>query len=130
MPSTPLHFPAAAGHELAARLELPAGEPRAYALFAHCFTCSKDSKAAAYIGQALAARRIAVLRFDFTGLGMSGGHFSDTRFSSDIEDLLGAAKHAQRFASVDEAHPVLSRAEEAVYAAEIIAAWSSRYLTA
>ncbi len=93
MPSTPLHFPAAPGHELAARLELPAGEPRAYALFAHCFTCSKDSKAAAYIGQALAARGIAVLRFDFTGLGMSGGDFSDTSFSSNIEDLLAAVEH-------------------------------------
>src|SRR5258708_1133905 len=93
MPSTPLHFPAAPGHELAARLELPAGEPRAYALFAHCFTCSKDSKAAAYIGQALAARGIAVLRFDFTGLGMSGGDFSATPFSRNIEDLLAAVEH-------------------------------------
>lgn len=251
MPSTPLHFPAAAGHELAARLELPAGEPRAYALFAHCFTCSKDSKAAAYIGQALAARRIAVLRFDFTGLGMSGGDFADTSFSSNIEDLLaavehlrsryqaprilighslggaavlagagqvpealavatigapfepkhvaklfsgkdilskgeaevdiggrpflirkqflddlerhdpaatlgalrkailvlhsprdqivdidnaakifGAAKHPKSFVSLDDADHLLSRAEDAAYAAEIIAAWSSRYLTA
>src|SRR5260221_11284673 len=93
MPSRPLRLPAAAGHELAARLELPAGEPRAYALFAHCFTCSKDSKAAAYIGQALAARGIAVLRFDFTGLGMSGGDFADTSFSSNIEDLLAAVEH-------------------------------------
>jgi len=93
MPSTPLHFPAAQGHELAARLELPAGEPRAYALFAHCFTCSKDSKAAAYIGQALAARGIAVLRFDFTGLGMSGGDFADTTFSSNVGDLLAAVEH-------------------------------------
>lgn len=91
MPSKPIRFPATQGHELAARLELPAGEPRAYALFAHCFTCSKDSKAAAYISQALAGRGIAVLRFDFTGLGMSGGDFSESNFSSNVGDLLAAA---------------------------------------
>jgi putative redox protein len=93
MPSISIRFPAAQGHELAARLERPAGEPRAYALFAHCFTCSKDSKAAAYISQALAARGIAVLRFDFTGLGMSGGDFADSNFSSNIGDLLAAADY-------------------------------------
>jgi uncharacterized OsmC-like protein/pimeloyl-ACP methyl ester carboxylesterase len=93
MPSTSVRFSAAQGHHLAARLELPAGEPRAYALFAHCFTCSKDSKAAAYISQALAARGIAVLRFDFTGLGMSGGDFADSNFSSNIGDLLAAASY-------------------------------------
>ena len=62
MPSSPIRFAAPQGHELAARLDLPEGEPRAFALFAHCFTCSKDSKAAAYISQALATRGIAVLR--------------------------------------------------------------------
>jgi uncharacterized OsmC-like protein/pimeloyl-ACP methyl ester carboxylesterase len=92
MPSTVIRFPAKQGHELAARLELPAGPPRAYAMFAHCFTCSKDSKAAAYISQALAARGIAVLRFDFTGLGMSGGSFADSTFTSNIDDLVFAAK--------------------------------------
>jgi len=86
-------FQGSQGHELAARLELPAGEPRAYALFAHCFTCSKDSKAAAYIGQALAGRGIAVLRFDFTGLGTSKGDFGGTTFSSNIGDLVAAAAH-------------------------------------
>ena len=91
MPSIAIRFPALAGHELAARLERPAGETRAYALFAHCFTCSKDSKAAAYISQALAARGIAVLRFDFTGLGMSGGEFSDSNFTSNIDDLVAAS---------------------------------------
>ncbi|HEX5476957.1 MAG TPA: alpha/beta fold hydrolase, partial [Burkholderiales bacterium] len=91
MTSTPLRFPGTQGHELAARLEMPAGEPLAFALFAHCFTCSKDTKAAAYIGQALSARGIAVLRFDFTGLGMSGGDFADSNFSSNIEDLVAAA---------------------------------------
>jgi len=93
MPSTLIRFPASQGHELAARLELPATAPRAYALFAHCFTCSKDSKAAAYISQALAARGIAVLRFDFTGLGMSGGDFAASNFSSNVEDLLAAADY-------------------------------------
>ena len=93
MPSKPIRFPAPQGHQLAARLELPAAEPRAYALFAHCFTCSKDSKAAAYISQALAARGIAVLRFDFTGLGMSGGDFAESNFSSNVGDLLAAANY-------------------------------------
>jgi alpha/beta superfamily hydrolase len=91
MPSSPIRFAAPQGHELAARLDLPEGEPRAFALFAHCFTCSKDSKAAAYISQALAARGIAVLRSDFTGLGESGGDFADSNFSSNIDDLLAAA---------------------------------------
>lgn len=93
MPSKPIRFAAPQGHELAARLDLPDAEPRAYALFAHCFTCSKDSKAAAYIGQALAARGIAVLRFDFTGLGTSGGDFADSNFSSNMGDLLAAANY-------------------------------------
>lgn len=93
MPSKTIRFPASQGHELAARLDLPAAAPRAYALFAHCFTCSKDSKAAAYISQALAARGIAVLRFDFTGLGMSGGDFADSTFSSNVGDLLAAANY-------------------------------------
>lgn len=96
MASKAIRFHAAQGHELAARLELPAGEARAYAIFAHCFTCSKDSKAAAYISQALAARGIAVLRFDFTGLGMSGGDFADTNFSSNIGDLLAAADYLRQ----------------------------------
>jgi uncharacterized OsmC-like protein/pimeloyl-ACP methyl ester carboxylesterase len=96
MPPKAIRFSATQGHELAARLELPAGEARAYALFAHCFTCSKDSKAAAYISQALAARGIAVLRFDFTGLGMSGGDFAESNFSSNIGDLLAAAAYLRR----------------------------------
>jgi putative redox protein len=93
MPSTPLRIAATHGHALAARLEMPAGSPRAYAVFAHCFTCSKDSKAAVYIGQALAARGIAVLRFDFTGLGASGGEFADSNFSSNIDDVVCVAKY-------------------------------------
>jgi uncharacterized OsmC-like protein/fermentation-respiration switch protein FrsA (DUF1100 family) len=93
MPSKPIRFLAPRGHELVARLELPPAEPRAYALFAHCFTCSKDSKAATFISQALAAGGIAVLRFDFTGLGMSGGDFAESNFSSNVGDLLAAADY-------------------------------------
>lgn len=93
MASTVVRFPATQGHELAARLDMPAGAPRAYALFAHCFTCSKDSKGAAYISQALAARGIATLRFDFTGLGQSGGDFADSNFSSNVDDIVCAARY-------------------------------------
>jgi putative redox protein len=68
------------GARLAARLARPAGEPRAFALFAHCFTCSKDLFAASRISQTLADRGFAVLRFDFTGLGASEGEFGNTNF--------------------------------------------------
>src|SRR5437763_2047112 len=91
MTTTTVSFRNTQGQELAARLDLPAAEPRAYAIFAHCFTCSKDSKAAAYISQSLAARGIAVLRFDFTGLGASGGEFPASSFSSNLDDLASAA---------------------------------------
>lgn len=84
-------FPNADGHLLSAVLQLPSGEPRDVALFAHCFTCSKDSRAARWIGEALAERGIAVLRFDFTGLGSSEGEFANTDFSSNIDDLVAAA---------------------------------------
>lgn len=85
-------FPGTQGHALSARLDTPPEPPRAYALFAHCFTCSKDSKAAAYVAQALAAHGIATLRFDFTGLGASEGAFEDTSFSSNVGDLLAAVE--------------------------------------
>ena len=88
-----LTFTGAQGAELAARLDLPDGTPRAYALFAHCFTCSKDIFAAARVSTALAARGIAVLRFDFTGLGHSDGEFANTNFSSNVGDLVAAAAH-------------------------------------
>lgn len=82
------------GHRLAGRLELPVGrEPLAYALFAHCFTCSKDYKAVANVSRALAGEGITVLRFDFTGLGESEGEFSDTNFSSNVDDLVAAARY-------------------------------------
>src|SRR5437773_7900575 len=86
-------FPNAAGEILAARLERPSQEPLAYALFAHCFTCGKDSLAARRISEALTARGIAVLRFDFTGLGSSDGDFANTHFSSNVADLVAAADH-------------------------------------
>ncbi|WP_342732464.1 bifunctional alpha/beta hydrolase/OsmC family protein [Bradyrhizobium sp. B117] len=81
------------GHQLAAALELPDGEPAAYVLFAHCFTCGKDTLAAKRISVALAARGIAVLRFDFTGLGSSEGDFANSTFSSNVADLVHAADH-------------------------------------
>ena len=84
-------FPGSGGGKLAARLDLPQGRPRAFALFAHCFTCNKDVFAAARIAGGLAERGIAVLRFDFTGLGASEGDFANTNFSSNVEDLVRAA---------------------------------------
>ena len=91
MESLRLEFPGASGATLAARLDLPLGPVNAYALFAHCFTCSKDLNATRRISADLAARGIAVLRFDFTGLGMSGGEFASTNFSSNVADLVSAA---------------------------------------
>lgn len=81
------------GHDLAARLDLPGGRVQASAIFAHCFTCSKDIAAARRISQRLAAMGIAVLRFDFTGLGHSDGEFANTHFSSNVADLLAAARY-------------------------------------
>src|SRR5215831_15753240 len=94
--SRPVSFPGAFGTMLAARLDAPAGPPLAFALFAHCFTCSKESKAAATISAALAERGIAVLRFDFTGLGGSEGDFANTNFSSNVDDLVAAADYLRR----------------------------------
>ena len=91
MPSERIEFTGSQGDTLAARLDRPPGPARAYALFAHCFTCSKDIFAASRIARALATRRIAVLRFDFTGLGSSGGEFANTNFSSNVDDLVRAA---------------------------------------
>ncbi|MGV7218336.1 bifunctional alpha/beta hydrolase/OsmC family protein [Bradyrhizobium sp. UFLA05-112] len=86
-------FTGEGGHLLAAALELPEGDPAAYALFAHCFTCGKDVLAARRIAVALAAKGIAVLRFDFTGLGSSEGDFANSTFSSNVADLVHAADH-------------------------------------
>jgi len=86
-----VRFRGSEGAELVGRLERPEGTPRAFALFAHCFTCSKDLKAAGWIGRALVERGLAVLRFDFTGIGESAGDFADTNFRSNLEDLRAAA---------------------------------------
>ena len=84
-------FTNAAGEELKGILDLPGGKVRATALFAHCFTCSKDLKASARIAASLTSAGIAVLRFDFTGLGQSSGDFADSSFSTNISDLVVAA---------------------------------------
>jgi len=89
-------FPGSLGHELAARLDMPPAGVRAYALFAHCFTCSKDILAARHIAAALTSVGVAVLRFDFTGLGSSEGEFQNTSFSSNVEDLVRAADHLRK----------------------------------
>lgn len=96
MPAERFDFPNAAGQNLAALLDRPAGEPTAYALFAHCFTCGKDVHAAKRIAEGLTALGIAVLRFDFTGLGSSEGEFANTTFSSNVADLVAAANALRR----------------------------------
>lgn len=93
MPSKKVIFHNDDGYELSARLELPlSSEPEAYAVFAHVFTGSKNLTATRYISRALTLNGIAVLRFDFTGLGESEGDFADTNFTSNVEDLLAACK--------------------------------------
>lgn len=92
------------GHRLAALLDRPVdSDPIAYALFAHCFTCSKDFKGVSRISRALARQGIGVLRIDFTGLGGSEGAFEETTFSSNVDDLVDAA----RFMGVELAAPAL-----------------------
>ncbi|KRR15581.1 osmotically inducible protein C [Bradyrhizobium lablabi] len=93
MPTERFQFTGEGGHQLAAALDMPDGPVHAYALFAHCFTCGKDVLAAKRIATALAARGIAVLRFDFTGLGSSEGDFANSTFSSNVADLVRAAVH-------------------------------------
>jgi putative redox protein len=93
VPTERFQFPGSEGQQLAAALELPEGKTLAYALFAHCFTCGKDVLAAKRIAVALAAKGIAVLRFDFTGLGSSEGDFANSTFSSNVADLVRAADH-------------------------------------
>jgi alpha-beta hydrolase superfamily lysophospholipase len=89
--SRTVSFPGHSGVPLVGRMDLSPGPALGYAIFASCFTCSKDVLTAVRIGQVLASRGIAVLRFDFTGLGSSGGEFGNTSFSSNLEDLVCAA---------------------------------------
>ncbi|SDI08758.1 bifunctional alpha/beta hydrolase/OsmC family protein [Lutimaribacter saemankumensis] len=93
MPSERIGFPGHDGQTLAARLDLPDGPHLATAVFAHCFTCGKDIPAARRISARLAAMGIAVLRFDFTGLGHSGGEFANTSFLSNVKDIEKAADY-------------------------------------
>ena len=96
MTSETIQFTGALGDTLSARLDLPKSQsPKAYALFAHCFTCSKNVKAVGNIARALTEEGIAVFRFDFTGLGASEGNFADTNFTSNVEDLTAAAHYLE-----------------------------------
>ncbi len=92
MQSIRVNFPNSAGERLSGILDLPVGNPTAFALFAHCFTCSKNLRAATNLSRSMTEAGIAVLRFDFTGLGQSAGEFADTNFSSNVDDLLSAAR--------------------------------------
>jgi uncharacterized OsmC-like protein/alpha-beta hydrolase superfamily lysophospholipase len=96
MPAEKFDFRNAQGQTLAALLDRPDGPVRAVALFAHCFTCGKDNRAARRIAEGLTLHGIAVLRFDFTGLGTSEGEFAATTFSSNIDDLVAAADHLRQ----------------------------------
>ncbi|WP_170752542.1 bifunctional alpha/beta hydrolase/OsmC family protein [Ruegeria lacuscaerulensis] len=96
MPTERITFAGHDGNQLAARFDLPDGPVLATALFAHCFTCSKDIPAARRIAARLAGMGIAVLRFDFTGLGHSDGEFANTTFSSNVEDLIAASHYLAR----------------------------------
>ena len=91
-----VEFPGHSGATLAARLDRPNGPIRAYALFAHCFTCSKDLLGARRIATDLTRIGVAVLRFDFTGLGSSQGEFASTNFTSNVEDLRAAAEYLRQ----------------------------------
>jgi alpha/beta superfamily hydrolase len=98
MSAKKIFFENSQGEQLAARLELPVDQhPHSYALFAHCFTCNKNLTAVRNISRGLNLRGIAVLRFDFTGLGESEGDFADTNFSSNVQDLLYAVKYLEQY---------------------------------
>jgi len=93
MDSKNIKFNGSLGDILSARLDIAEGDSNKYALFAHCFTCSKNLKAVGHVTKSLAERGISTLRFDFTGLGQSDGEFANTNFSSNVEDLLAAADY-------------------------------------
>lgn len=92
MTSQPFDFEGPRGYHLAGRMEQPDGATRAWAILAHCFTCGKDHVAAARVARTLTAHGIGVLRFDFAGLGASGGSFADATFAADVDDLVAAGR--------------------------------------
>lgn len=96
MATEKIEFKGALGDMLAGKVDTPDGEHRACALFAHCFTCSKNLKAVGHIAKALNKKGVAVFRFDFTGLGDSGGSFEDTNFSSNVDDLIAASEYMEQ----------------------------------
>jgi putative redox protein len=120
MPTRPFDFHNAAGHRLSGRLELPVGSTKAWALFAHCFTCGKDNKAAVRISRRLAGAGIGVLRFDFTGLGTSEGEFGASGFSHNVKDLVDAAG-----AMADAGMPPMLLVGHSLGGAAVIAAMAS-----
>jgi uncharacterized protein len=95
MPSQPFDFEGPRGYRLAGRMEQPDGEVRGWAILAHCFTCGKDHLAASRVARTLAVHGIGVLRFDFAGLGSSGGNFADATFAADVDDLVAASRAMQ-----------------------------------
>jgi putative redox protein len=95
MRSKNIEFTGALGDTLSAKLDSAEDNNSEFALFAHCFTCSKNLKAVGHITKSLAKRGISTLRFDFTGLGQSEGEFANTNFSSNVEDLVAAAKYME-----------------------------------
>ena len=95
MKSKNIEFDGALGEKLSARLDRAEGDEIGFALFAHCFTCSKNLKAVGHVTKSLADRGISTLMFDFTGLGQSDGEFANTNFSSNVEDLVAAAEYLE-----------------------------------
>jgi alpha/beta superfamily hydrolase len=95
MKSERIEFEGALGDMLSAKVDYPEGEHKACALFAHCFTCSKNLRAVGNISKAMNRKGVLVFRFDFTGLGESDGSFEDTNFSSNVEDLVAAANYME-----------------------------------
>lgn len=102
MPSTRVQFENSTGNIISGRLDLPESKPHTFAIFAHCFTCSKDSLAASRVSKGLMERGIGVLRIDFTGLGESEGEFDSTSFGSNMQDLQDAAIWLQQHHSSAE----------------------------
>ncbi len=96
MNTTSIQFTGALGDKLSGRIDHSEQDSvRAYALFAHCFTCSKNLKVVGHITSSLAKMGITTLRFDFTGLGESDGEFANTNFSSNVDDLIAAANYME-----------------------------------